>query len=78
MKKADIDEMCDSKSSKDCLKCSEYDTCDNCGRRVCKYISVIVEDDYLNRNDGELWCRICCKEHGYSKQEIETGRVIYE
>lgn len=75
MKKADIAEDCNTKGSKDCLKCPEYETCDNCGRRVCKYISVDVADDYNNKDIEELWCRICCKEHGFSKQEIETGRV---
>jgi len=75
MKKADIDKICNTRGFKDCLKCSEYDTCDNCGRRVCKYVSIIIADNYNERNDEELWCSYCCKEYGFSKREIETGRV---
>lgn len=73
MKKADLDEMCDSKGARDCLinKCPDYDICDNCLRRVCKYVSVIVVDNY----DDPLWCRYCCREVGFSTSEIESGRV---
>lgn len=76
MKKADIDEQCDSKSARDCLvnKCSDYDTCDNCLRRVCKYVSVLVSDP-INKEDEELWCRYCCRETRFSTSEIESGRV---
>ncbi len=68
MKKADRCEICNSKGSVDCLKCPEYDTCDNCGRRVCYYVAVTVDED-------ELWCRPCCRQHGFSKSEIKTQNV---
>jgi len=73
MKKSDIidDGTCATTCAQYCSDCPEFDTCDNCGRRVCKYVSVIVVDNY----DDPLWCRYCCKEHGYSKSEIESGRV---
>jgi hypothetical protein len=71
MKKTDICETCDSTGSKDCLKCPEYDTCDNCGRRVCKYVSVSVKYEEM------LWCRLCAIKHGFSKSEIESGAINF-
>jgi hypothetical protein len=72
MKKADICEECDSQGTIDCKKCPEYDTCDNCGRRVCKYVSVLIKDC------EELWCRICAKEVGFSQSEIASGEIELE
>lgn len=75
MKRADIDEICDSKGPQDCNKCPDYDTCDYCGRRVCKYVSIIVSDTE-NPQDEELWCRYCCKNAGFSSSEMEKGKVF--
>jgi len=76
MKKADIidDGTCETTGAQYCSDCQDFDICDNCGRRVCKYVSVIVVDDIYDY-DGELWCRYCAREHGYSKSEIESGKV---
>ena len=63
-KKSDICETCDTKGTKDCIECPDYDICDNCGRRTCNYVSVHVEE--------ELWCRVCCKEKGFTDREIKT------
>ena len=79
MLRSDIDEQCDSESARDCWinKCPEYDICDNCGRRVCKYVSVVIanEDRGEEEDDGELWCRYCCKRRSFSNSEIASGRV---
>jgi MinD superfamily P-loop ATPase len=81
MKKADIidDETCETTGAQYCSDCPDYDTCDNCGRRVCKYVSVIVADNEKEYKEdefvGELWCRYCCREAGFSTSEIESGRV---
>lgn len=78
MKKSDIidDGTCETIGAQYCLDYQEYDICDNCGRHVCKYVSVIVADTEDKREfEGELWCRYCCREHGFSKSEIESGRV---
>lgn len=82
MKKANIidDGTCETTGAQYCSDCQDYDTCDNCGRRVCKYVSVIVADtekEYGDERDfdGELWCRYCCREQGFSKDEIESGKV---
>ena len=69
-KKADLDEGCDSRGLKDCRGCPEYDTCDNCGRRVCKYISVVT-DDWAE----DLFCRFCARDYGFNEDEIATGRI---
>jgi hypothetical protein len=71
MKKADLAQWCGTMGTTDCQKCPDYDTCDNCGRRVCKYVSVDVNDS------EELWCRYCAREHGFSKSEIESGTINF-
>lgn len=77
MKKADIidDGTCETIGHKYCLKCTDYEKCDNCNRWVCKYVSVIVVDDEDSRNSEELWCRYCCREYGFSGSENERGKV---
>lgn len=69
MKESDIDELCDTRGTYDCRKCTEYDECDNCSRRTCVYVAVDRGDD--------LWCRECCRDVGISEQDIKSQKVDY-
>ena len=65
MKKADINEKYCKRQ--ECRNCKEYDTCDNCGRRVCYYVAVFVGED------EEVWCRPCARRSGASKEDIKDN-----
>ena len=78
MKKADIlkpGEECNTKGPNDCRAyCPEYDTCDWCGRRVCKYVAVSVYHGDSTESE-ELICRPCARARGWNTREIETQAI---
>lgn len=71
MLKAERDPQCNSQGHKDCIQCPEYDVCDCCERRVCKYIAVEMVED------GSLWCIPCCQKiTPFSREELlNTGYI---
>ena len=72
MKKADLCECFGWRSIADCKECPEYDTCDECGRRTCKYVAVTV---YHNGESDELICRPCARKQGWNKREIASQAI---
>jgi len=72
MKKADLCECSGWRSIKDCQECPEYDTCDLCGRRTCKYVAVNV---YQEGEANELICRPCAESQGWNTNEIATQAI---
>lgn len=78
MKKSDIDEGCkgEGRGARGCLgrgdterpECPDYDTCELCGRRVCKYVAIHTESD-------DFICRLCAEDQGWNSEEIATQRV---
>ena len=80
-KKADLTENCDSRGAADCARsaCPEYDVCDHCGRRTCKYASVTVNPCTDQADEGALICRTCADEYqcmGYFHGSIKEGAIF--
>jgi len=74
-KKADILEPrceCTTRGTQDCICCPEYDTCDICQRRVCKYVAV---NTYQNGEFDYLICRPCARNLGWNENEIATQAI---
>ncbi len=74
MKKADLCKCSGWQSITDCQKCPDYNTCDECGRRVCQYVAVNVyhhDDKYPE----DLICRPCARKQGWNKIEIATQAI---
>lgn len=74
MKKADVLGECPdyNRTKTACYNCSEYDECDNCGRRVCKWVAVHTE------SEDELICRVCAADMGWNNEEIATQSLKRE
>lgn len=74
MKKADLCECSGWQSIADCQSCPEYDWCDECNRRVCKYVAVNVYH-HNETESQELICRPCARKQGWNEREIATQAV---
>jgi len=72
MKKADLCECSGWRNLADCRKCPEFNTCDLCQRRVCKYVAITV---YHRGDPQELICRPCARDQGWNEREIESQAI---